>query len=57
MTEHIMEIFQQNKELLSALGQVVIFFRECDYEKALALVADTAEGIRTVTDAVVAEEQ
>ncbi len=57
MTEHIMEIFQQNKELLAALNQALLYFREFDYEKALALVADTAEGIRLVTDAVLSEKE
>lgn len=57
MTDHIMKIFQQNKELLAALNQAVILFRECDYEEALMLVADTAEGIRTATDAVLSEAQ
>lgn len=57
MTDHIMEIFQQNKALLAALNRAVIYFREGEYEKALAIVADTAEAIRTVTDTVLEEKK
>ncbi|MDE7325216.1 MAG: hypothetical protein K2N63_02895 [Lachnospiraceae bacterium] len=57
MTDHIMGIFQRNKELLAKLTRAVIYFRECDYEKALELVAETKEGIRAVTDAVLAGTQ
>lgn len=57
MTEHIMEIFDRNKELLAVLNQAVLFFRECDYKEALALVADAANGIQAVADLVLNENQ
>ncbi len=57
MTEHIMGIFDRNKELLAVLNQAVLFFRECDYKEALALVADAANGIQAVTDAVLMENE
>lgn len=57
MTEHIMMIFDRNKELLAVLSQAVLFFRECDYKEALELVADAADGIQAVTDAVLMENQ
>lgn len=52
-----MEIFQQNKALLASLNRAVIYFREGEYEKALAIVADTAEAIRIVTDTVLEERR
>ena len=57
MTDHIMNIFNKNKGLLAKLTCAVIYFRECDYEKALILVAESTEGIREVTDAVLARVQ
>lgn len=52
MTENIMTIFNENRELLRYLDRAVVYFREGEYEQALSVVSGCTEAIRSMTDAV-----
>ena len=51
----IRKIFETNKELIGAVDRAVCFFRTGRYDKALEWVADTADEIHLVTDAVMTD--
>ena len=53
MLDTVHKIFEQNIELLTQTEKAIIYLREQEYEKALTIVADTAEYINYVADAIV----
>ena len=53
----IRKIFETNKELIGAVDRAVCFFRTGRYDKALEWVADTADEIHLVTDAVMTDRE
>ena len=53
----IRRIFEINKELLGAVDRAVCMFRIGRYDKALEWVADTADEIHIVADAVMQDRE
>lgn len=53
MLDTVHKIFEQNIELLTQTEKAIIYLREQEYEKALSIVADTAEYINYVADAII----
>ena len=57
METDIRKIFEINKELIGAVDRAVSFFRIGRYDKALEWVADTADEINAVADAVMQDRE
>ena len=57
MQTDIRKIFEINKELIGAVDRAVCFFRIGRYDKALEWVADTADEINAVADAVMQDRE
>lgn len=53
LLDTVHKIFEQNIELLTQTEKAIIYLREQEYEKALSIVADTAEYINYVADAII----
>ena len=53
----IRQIFETNKGLLGAVDRAVCMFRIGRYDKALEWVADTADEIHLITDAVISDRE
>lgn len=50
-------IFQKNTELLGLLDKVIHYVREQNYDKALAIVADTIDKITFIVEAIIEDRQ
>ena len=57
MQTDVRKLFEVNKDLIGAVDRAVCFFRTGMYDMALECVADTAEAINTVSDAVIQDRE
>lgn len=53
MLEAVQKIFDQNIELISLADKAILFLREEEYEEALSYVAEAADRINFVADAII----
>lgn len=53
MLDIVHKIFEQNIELLTQTEKAIIYLREQEYAKALSIVADTADYINHVAEAII----
>ena len=51
------KLFETNKELIAAVDRAVCFFRIGRYDRALECVADTADEINAISDAVLSDRE
>lgn len=57
MTDSIRRIFDQNIRLLGFLDKAVILFREQQYDKALEIVADSTQLMKSSIDAIITDRE
>ena len=49
----VREVFEDNIKLLGYIDRALIYCRQCRYDKALYMLAQTGDGINTICDAIV----
>lgn len=57
MTINVRDIFEHNIKLLGDMDKAVYYFREQEYEKALSMVADNIDQIRSVIEKIVSDKE
>ena len=55
--KNIREIFEENIKMLGYIDRALIYARQCRYDKAIYMLAQTGDGINVVCDAIVKDPE
>ena len=55
--KNVREIFEENIKILGYIDRALVYCRQCRYDKALYMISQTGDGINTLCDAIMKDQE